>query len=118
MAWKEIKKENELSEILDLFEGGAKLIGLSYTACNESSEVNDVREAIFNFVGTKRFRLKFSQIDCVHIAPITTGNICVTDIAIGRMGNVFFWADDVYFDITSPDTSVTYAISRALYLDT
>lgn len=117
MAWKDIKKEDDLKSVAEMFEGGAKLVSVSYVAAGENSDVNDVREAIFTFRGEKTFKLKFSEVDCVHVAPISMGSIYINDIAIGKFGNLFFWADDGYFNITEPDTSLTYAIAKGISLE-
>ena len=103
--------------VADMFEGGAKLVSVSYVASGENSDVNDIKEAVFTFRGEKTFKIKFSNVDCVHIAPISMGSIYINDIAIGKFGNLFFWADDGYFNITEPDTSLTYAIAKGLSLE-
>ncbi len=117
MKIQEIKISDHLKSVLDLFEGGAKLVGVSYIACNESSDSNDIRKATLSFLGKQRFNLVFEQVECIHVAPIRSGSIYVESIALGQFRNLFFFADDDYFNITSPDTSLTYCIGGRLYIE-
>ena len=116
MANKSILKFEDFNEVLKLFENGAKLCSVQYTACSAESNTNDVRTATLACVGQTKFSLKFEVVDCLHVVPITMGNICVSDVAFGKMGTLYFWSDDSSFDITEPDTSTSYVIARAITL--
>ena len=116
MSNKQIMKFDDFNDVIGLFENGAKLISVQYTACNADSSTNDVRTATLSFVGKTKFSLKFEGIDCLHVVPITMGNVCVSDIAFGKMGMLYFWSDDSSFDITEPDTSTSYVVARAITL--
>jgi len=116
MANKPILKFEDFNEVMKLFENGAKLCSVQYTACGVEASTNDVRTATLSFIGQTKFSLKFEGIDCLHIAPITMGNISVSDVALGKMGMLYFWSDDSSFDITEPDTSTSYVIARAITL--
>ena len=113
--WKEIKNESELKIIADLFDGGAALVSATFSSKNRASMVNDVKTAVLEFEGQNNFSLMFTGVDCLHVVPIATGNIFVSDIAIGKMGKMFFWADDGFFNVTEPDTSLTYVFSEGLF---
>ncbi len=114
MNYKTIKNVNDLTPVFNLFENGAKLTGVTYTACSDNSNVNDLRVAELFFSGTTKFSLKFEEIDCLHVAPIFTGNISVSEVSLGIMSNRVFFADDSTFNITEPDTSLTYVIAKKL----
>ena len=117
IMWKEIITDNDIGLIVSLFNDGAALVSVSYDACGENSCKNDVRTAVLCFSADKPFRLKFVGVNCLHIVPITTGSIAVKEVAAGRFGKLFFWADDAYFNVTEPDTSLTYAIAEKIFLE-
>ena len=114
MAKKDIVSVNDLSLIMDLFEGGAKLISVNYVSCTQSATVNDVKTARLSFMGKKKFDLEFGGVDCVHIVPIAMGSIMLSDIAVGKFGSMVFWADDSSFNVSEPDSSLSYVIARTL----
>lgn len=116
MKFVEILNVNDLPKVLKEFDSGAKLVSVEYCGCTINSNVNDVKQAILKFKGTSEFCLKFTNVECLHIAPIAMGNISVTDVALGKFRNLFFWADDSSFNITEPDTSLSYCIAGGLFL--
>ncbi len=116
MKYTEIKNSNELATILDLFGDGAKLVSVSYKACSDSSDTNDIREAELTFKGKTTFALKFGEIDCLHVVPIATGSIYLKNVAVGTFGKIFFFADDEMFNLSEPDSSLTYVISKKLFI--
>ena len=117
MAWKEIKNDAELGHAAALFEKGAALVSVTYTACNKNSAVNDVRTAILSFASDVPFRMKFEGINCLHVVPISTGSIAVKNVSLGKFGKFYFWADDAFFNVTMPDTSLTYIISEKVFVE-
>ena len=116
MKYTEIKNTDGLTSVLDLFESGAKLVSVNYKACSDPSENNDIREAELLFKGKTNFSLNFAEVDCLHIVPIATGSIILKNVALGTFGKIFFFADDEMFDVTNPDTSLSYVISRKLFI--
>lgn len=116
MNWSQVNGEAQMEQILSLFKGGAKLISAHYTACTPESDKNNLRTAELHFLGRGEFSLKFTDVDCLHIAPIAMGNINVENVALGKFRNLIFWADDASFDITEPDTSLSYVIARGLFI--
>ena len=58
MSSKESLKFEDFNEVIKLFEDGAKLTGVQYTACNKDSTQNDVRVATLSFMGKTKFSLK------------------------------------------------------------
>ncbi len=91
-----------------MFEGGAKLSRAEFDGASAC--------AVITYEGKRKFSLKFENADCVHIAPIATGNPFVEEVTLGRFAGLFFFADGDDFDPTSPDTSLTYIIGKTLYL--
>jgi len=116
MNWKSIKSDKDLETVFNLFDGGAKLVSINYVACDNNSETNNVRSAELRFIGKRAFVLKFIGIDCLHVAPISKGRIMVENVALGKFRNLYFWADDGSFNITMPDTSLSYVIASELQL--
>ncbi len=110
----EIKSEKDFLKVIQLFEGGAKLIDAQYIACKKDSNNNDIRTIVLSFYGKQQFKLKFEEIDCVHLVPITMGSIYIDSIAVGKFRQLIFWSDYDGFDITSPDSSTSYVIGKKL----
>ena len=116
MIKKEIVKVDDFKQVFDLFADGAKLVSVQYTACNDESTINDVRSARLSFLGKRKFALEFIGVDCVHVVPITMGNIMLSDIALGQFGKMIFWADDSMFNVSEPDSSLSYVVAKGLVL--
>ena len=117
MKSKEIKTDKDLNDVALLFSEGATLVSVNYTAKSDGATVNALRSATLEFSANVTFRLKFSGINCLHLAPIAVGSISVSEVSVGRIGKLFFWADDPFFNVTEPDTSLSYVIAESVFVE-
>lgn len=113
----EVCGDKLLHEVMSYFDNGAKLTRAEYVACTNDSNENDVMHARLFFIGEKKFSFEFEGVSCVHFVPIGIGDIYLKDISLGVMPGLIYWADSSSFNITNPDSSLTYVVAKKLFVN-